>query len=351
MYELGRGVKEDTAEAKRLYQQAANNGFEKAKRKLESLAKREKAQNLDIAGAIERGTPTLSDEVESGEASPKSPPRGDRAQTVLAYQLGIMHLKGGGGVEKDDEGAVFMFRKSAEAGYAKAQVALGLIYMKGGLGVVKDAKQAVHWFEQAALQEFPSGQYYLALLHLKGRAVKQDRARAVRLLKSSAGQDYARAQVLLSLLLHSGQYVARDLARALAWARRAAELKNTQGISWFGRLLAKQKRFDEAAQWLSKATELGEPIARATLGWLYLTGKGIQQDIVKAESLIRQSAEDNVHDAQFLLGLMYLKGNGVPQDCALARKWLELSARQKNRRAKKLLAQLEIGFEACGGTV
>ena len=59
--------------------------------------------------------------------------------------------EGGKGVAKDYEQAVYLYRKAADQGNAKAQYNLGLMY-EGGKGVAKDDKQAVDWYRKAADQ-------------------------------------------------------------------------------------------------------------------------------------------------------------------------------------------------------
>lgn len=63
--------------------------------------------------------------------------------------LGVMYAKGRG-VPKDDQQAVFWFRKAAEQGEDIAQVNLGVMYEKG-TGVPKDDQQAYFWWLLASV--------------------------------------------------------------------------------------------------------------------------------------------------------------------------------------------------------
>ena len=64
----------------------------------------------------------------------------------LAYEYGA-------GVGRSLNETVKWYRKSAEAGYAVAQLKLGAMY-KAGNGVEKDVAKAVHWTQLAAVQGF-----------------------------------------------------------------------------------------------------------------------------------------------------------------------------------------------------
>ena len=61
--------------------------------------------------------------------------------------LGDMYLNGIG-VPKDEAEAVRWYRKSADAGEAKAMLDLGRAY-ENGIGIPKDEAEAVLWFHKA----------------------------------------------------------------------------------------------------------------------------------------------------------------------------------------------------------
>jgi TPR repeat protein len=91
--------------------------------------------------------------------------------------------------------ALRIFQPLAEAGAARAQVALGLLY-EDGQGVGRDYGQAVYWYRKAADQGDATGEHGLAILILyeNGRGVPQDDAKAVSLYRNAAEQGYANAE-------------------------------------------------------------------------------------------------------------------------------------------------------------
>ena len=72
--------------------------------------------------------------------------------------------------------------------------------------------------------------------------------------------------------------------------------------------------------------EQGHADAQASLGGMYLEGRGVPQDVAEAVRWIRQAAEQGQRDAQTLLGRMYYEGRGVPQDDILAYAFLYSAA-------------------------
>ncbi len=64
-----------------------------------------------------------------------------------------------------------------------------------------------------------------------------------------------------------------------------------------------------------------------------LDGQGAREDPQKAFLLNAQAAESGMHDAVLAMGWFYLNGVGVGQDVAQAKHWYKKSARQGDPRA------------------
>jgi len=70
----------------------------------------------------------------------------------------------------------------------------------------------------------------------------------------------------------------------------------------------------EALKWFRMAAEQGYPDAQYALGVVYDEGKGVLQDYREALKWFRMAAEQGYPDAQYALGVVYANGQGVPQD-------------------------------------
>ncbi len=68
--------------------------------------------------------------------------------------------------------------------------------------------------------------------------------------------------------------------------------------------------------------------AEAQLGWMYLMGRGVPQNVYQAARWYYLAAVQGHAEAQYQLGLLYNKGQGVPRDYVLSYMWLNLSASQ-----------------------
>ncbi len=88
------------------------------------------------------------------------------------YNLAVCYA-GGQGVEHDQQRAVELYSKSAEAGFASSQCNLGVIYERG-LGVQRDMKKAIEFYKRSAVQNASQAQYNLALYY-RDQAPKRNR--------------------------------------------------------------------------------------------------------------------------------------------------------------------------------
>lgn len=100
---------------------------------------------------------------------------------------------------KDDERAVYWYRKAAEQGHADAQFNLGLAY-RSGKGVRQNYSEAVKWFRSAAIQGHADAQFNLGLAYRDGEGVRQNYSEAVKWFRNAAIQGCVDAQVALTWL-------------------------------------------------------------------------------------------------------------------------------------------------------
>jgi len=83
----------------------------------------------------------------------------------------------GKGVTQDYQEAVKWYRLAAERGIANAQSNLGWMYDKGK-GVTQDYQEAVKWYRLAAEQGYAAAQNNLGVMYVKGKGITQDHVRA-----------------------------------------------------------------------------------------------------------------------------------------------------------------------------
>lgn len=85
---------------------------------------------------------------------------------------------------------------------------------------------------------------------------------------------------------------------------------------------------EKAVYWLDKAAIKGKSSAQKDLGSLYL----MFQNDTKAEIWLRKAAIQSDIDALFLMGFLYESGRGVNQDTEEAEKWYKKACDLGNKR-------------------
>lgn len=165
-----------------------------------------------------------------------------------------------------------------------------------------------------------------ALLEQGAEGFQQDLPLALHLLRSAAEQDYAPACNYLGYSFLSGKLgLEQNPDSALYWIERGASLPQPDPKAWsnLGILLMSgsggvKQDYTKAAYWLDKAASAGVPAAQESLGWLYLEGKGVPTDTIKAEQLLTQAASSGLISAgQQLWILMRDKAETLtPSDAA-----------------------------------
>jgi TPR repeat protein len=94
------------------------------------------------------------------------------------------------------------------------------------------------------------------------------------------------------------------------------------------------KNYTEALRLCRPLAEQGEVNAQNVLGSMYLKGRGVSQNDFEAAKWLRKAAEQGdpwSHSAQSVLGTLYEDGHGVPQDYVLAYMWYNLGGAETAR--------------------
>lgn len=168
------------------------------------------------------------------------------AQTTLGLNATQLFDKGmnallGSPASRNDVTALDSFHRSAELGYAPAEVVLGYLYQTGRI-VTPDPMQAFNWYKEAA------------------------------------GQDDPLAEWLVGYLIYTGAVPPRDLNEASLWFQKSAAHNDPFGQYLLGRVKLDRKDYTGAAVWLQKAALQGLPQAQQQLGLLLQQGRGVPED-------------------------------------------------------------------------
>jgi TPR repeat protein len=194
------------------------------------------------------------------------------AQTTAGLNAPQLFEKGmnalmGSKVTHSDLNAIEYFHRSADLGFAPAQVVLGYLFETGRATPV-NPREAFDWYKKAAQQDDPLAQW------LAGR------------------------------IIYAGSVPGRDLSAASGFLQSAADHGDAFGEYLLGQVKIERQDYTNAAGWFRKAAEQGLPQAQEQLAKLLRDGQGVQRDKFEAYVLMLVSNDaGNRHVADDLQAL------------------------------------------------
>jgi TPR repeat protein len=122
-----------------------------------------------------------------------------------------------------------------------------------------------------------------------------------------------------------------NLEQFLYWYTKAGDLGDIDAQATLGSLyFFKIQDYKSAMMWYGKAAEQGNVMSQNNLGQMYEKGIGIESDNKTAVHWYRKAAEQGNSSGQNNLGYMYYLGKGIEQDYKIAVMWFRKAAEQGN---------------------
>ena len=146
-----------------------------------------------------------------------------------------------------------LLQKSAEQGYAPAQVTLAYI-----LDHAEQNKEAFFWYEAAAEQKNAGGIFGLGTMYAKGEGAEKDHIKAGRLIEQSAQLGHIPAMLAYANALEHGQLgFDRSNSKSATWYLKAANAGDDFSMqrlkkAYLNGELGLSKDLEEAAKWDAK---------------------------------------------------------------------------------------------------
>lgn len=155
-----------------------------------------------------------------------------------------------------------------------------------------------------------------------------------------------KAQFNVGLIYANGKGVKKDSYQAMEWYKKAAEQGDTAAQYNLAKLIAQRpdsedpRALERIRYWYEKAAESGRKEALNDLALLYLKGKGVEKNEVRAFELFRKAARMGDAAAQINAALIYAWGEGVPNNKIKAYKNLKKALSQGRAEASAYLERL-----------
>ena len=173
---------------------------------------------------------------------------------------------------------------------------LGLCYDNGD-GVAENVEKAAEYYQKAADLGHVEAMYNLGLCYDNGDGIAKDAEKAAECYQKAADLGDTDAMYALGECYTVGSGLTKDTEKAAEYFKKAADLGNTDALFGLGIICENNGNFAEAVTYYTQAAEKGVPKAYLNLGKCYLEGKGITQDLAKAEELINKAEELGVDEA------------------------------------------------------
>ena len=221
-------------------------------------------------------------------------------------QIGAEYLRGKV-VQHDPTGAIAWLNKSALGGSAEGQYLLGEYYAENGK-VDDNFHKAAVWFQKSASQGCIPATYYLGLLTQHGDGVPKNVVDGNRMVIKAAESGYTLAQLWLGMMLISGDGIDKDIKGGFNWIKHAADAGDSAAEIFLASLYLQGRGTDKNPETgitllnsvISKHDEQSVPAAYS-LGWLYMEGKGVSVDKVRALELMIYAANSHYYDSEKLV--------------------------------------------------
>lgn len=224
-------------------------------------------------------------------------------------------------------------RKSlAERGNIKVATEIGLTYLFGRGGLTSP-KQALHWIERAARGGEPRALLELSRMVRYGAAEGHNAQESIPLLEQSAAKRFATSVRELAEMYATGTLTPLDAERSLEYYLQGASYGNAEsmrrvGLAYLSGFGVKQDSA-KAVEFLERAAASGNAVAMFNLAMLYrYPPRDMKADRVAALRWLKQAAEREQADAQYLLGVVYRDGEGVAKNPAEAKRLIDAAAAQ-----------------------
>lgn len=210
-----------------------------------------------------------------------------------------------------------------ENGDGKALYTLALGYFDG-LGISQDFELAYHLFEESATQGHLQSYYYLGMMNHHGLGTEEDHEMAkayylkgqkagfsenaygLGLLEEEAGNDpiayYDESDLPAAAFAAGNYYLAhQDESKATMEYFRGAKMLDPDCMNAFGKIYMRSGSYKAGLKYITYAYYAGNADATEYLGYLFVKGEGVSQNIERGFALLEQASKMGSEKAKELM--------------------------------------------------
>lgn len=139
-----------------------------------------------------------------------------------------------------------------------------------------------------ALEGNVQAQGNLGMLYNLGRGVAQDKEKAYWWFSEAAESGSINAINNLAVMYYQGSYVKKDEKQAIKLFETTAKAKNVDAMMMLSEIYHKQHDETKSFEWLKKAADLGNPLAKLRMAMSYENGIGTKTNKSLAALIYRE---------------------------------------------------------------
>ncbi|HRG94716.1 MAG TPA: hypothetical protein PLR99_00620 [Polyangiaceae bacterium] len=215
-------------------------------------------------------------------------------------------LQNGWGVDADEEAALAAYAKAASMGSDQGAYALAA----NAYWHQADFAAAQTWAKKALRGGDPVGavHYLLGRMAFLGQGVRANKKKSYALHETAAKRGDSDAMFELFAMASTGEGTKKDEPTAVVWLMEAAKRNHPRALFNLGSFHSMgtfgfAEDLEAAAKFFEAASENGHGRASATLGTMYLGGKGVRASKKKADEFFARATAQGFDVQEFLEAL------------------------------------------------
>jgi hypothetical protein len=227
----------------------------------------------------------------------------------------------------NDQAAIPVLQKAADAGNTEAMLVLGVMYSKGEV-VPRDMDKARSLLEEPARLKYQPALNFMGIMAVQDG----DLERAWQMFDDSLerstvvifDEDRLTPTYWMGYLYSNKQFSRYNLHAADMYMARAAQ-SGREGLQlrYAAFLIFETRDYGKAIPLLETLSAKDNVKAKALAAYLHAEGYGYEKDCAKAFDLATDCADQGSGLAMTVISDLYRTGCGVPRDPELARVWAE----------------------------
>lgn len=249
----------------------------------------------------------------------------EQGQSEAMFQLGVFYINGTG-VTRNEAVGIQWVQRAASTGQESARCYYAWALAEGKFGLARNVAQGMAILRKGSEEGSAECEARLGVIYFYGTSGQARPADGVALMRRAFEKDRNYVAGVLGVAAETGKGTPKNLQEAVQWYRKAGAgyRVNLAEILIAGPENIRDQK--EGMAVLEQAIAAGDEMAAFNLGFYYERGKGLPRDFAKALQSYRRAAELGSLDAMNQIGVMYEHGTAVPQSIVAAAAFSPASA-------------------------